>query len=124
MTDLIDRQAAIDALDKILPAWKQNDSMKNDFTRGIMVGAALAVERIVRVPSATIETAEDSSAENASSWEYIEPKQVLQRTVIGGLALLLRYRCKNCGYLSFSESKYCPECGRRMGEEDDSRRSD
>lgn len=118
MADLIDRQAAIDALDKILPAWKQNDSMKNDFTRGIMVGAALAVERIVRVPSATIETAEDFPAERTSSWEYIEPKQILQRTVIGGLSLLLRYRCKNCGYLSFSETNYCPDCGRRMESEE------
>ena len=46
--DLIDRQAAIDALDKIFPA----DPMRNDYTQGITCGAALATEYIKQLPSA------------------------------------------------------------------------
>lgn len=46
--DLISRQAAIDALDKIFPA----DPMRNDYTQGIACGAALATEFIEQLPSA------------------------------------------------------------------------
>ena len=42
MDDLISRQAAIDAVDKIFPA----DPMRNDYTQGIACGAALATEYI------------------------------------------------------------------------------
>ena len=48
MDDLISRQAAIDALDKIFPA----DPMRNDYTQGITCGAALATEYIKQLPSA------------------------------------------------------------------------
>lgn len=48
MDDLISRQAAIDALNKIFPA----DPMRNDYTQGITCGAALATEYIKQLPSA------------------------------------------------------------------------
>jgi len=48
MSDLIDRQQAIDVIDKIFPA----DPMRNDYTQGITCGAALATEYIKQLPSA------------------------------------------------------------------------
>ena len=48
MSDLISRQAAIEALEKIFPA----APMRNDYTQGITVGAALATEYIKQLPSA------------------------------------------------------------------------
>jgi hypothetical protein len=45
--DLIDRQQAIDVIDKIFPA----DPMRNDYTQGITCGAALATEYIKQLPS-------------------------------------------------------------------------
>lgn len=47
MSDLINRQAAIDVIDKILPA----EPMRNDYTEGITCGAALAAEFIKQLPS-------------------------------------------------------------------------
>ena len=47
MQDLISRQAAIDAIDKIFPA----DPMRNDYRQGITCGAALAEEYIKQLPS-------------------------------------------------------------------------
>lgn len=46
--DLISRQAAIDVLEKIFPA----DPMRNEYTQGITCGAALATEYIKQLPSA------------------------------------------------------------------------
>ena len=54
--DLIERQDAIDALDKIFPA----DPMRNDYTQGITCGAALATEYIKQLPSAQPEPREDA----------------------------------------------------------------
>ena len=48
MNDLISRQAAIDAIDKIFPV----DPMRDEYTQGITVGAALAMEYIKQLPSA------------------------------------------------------------------------
>ena len=50
MNDLISRQAALDAIDKIFPA----DPMHNEYTQGITCGAALAEEYIKQLPSACI----------------------------------------------------------------------
>lgn len=44
--DLISRQAAIDALNKIFPA----DPMKNDYTQGIATGSVLAIEYLKALP--------------------------------------------------------------------------
>lgn len=46
--DLISREKAIEAIDKIFPA----DPMRNDYTQGITCGAALATEYIKQLPSA------------------------------------------------------------------------
>lgn len=48
MNDLISRQAAINAIDKIFPV----EPMKNEYTQGITCGAALAAEYIKQLPSA------------------------------------------------------------------------
>jgi hypothetical protein len=48
MSVLIDRQAAINVIGKILPA----DPMHNEYTEGITCGAALAMEFIEQLPSA------------------------------------------------------------------------
>lgn len=48
MSDLISRQAAIDAIDAILPV----EPMKNEYTQGITCGAALAIEYVKQMPSA------------------------------------------------------------------------
>ena len=48
MNNLIDRQAAIDVLEKILPA----NPMKSEYTQGITCGAALAIEYVKQLPSA------------------------------------------------------------------------
>ena len=45
--DLISRQAAIDAIDAILPV----EPMKNEYTQGITCGAALAIEYVKQLPS-------------------------------------------------------------------------
>jgi len=46
--DNISRKAAIDVLGKIFPA----DPMRNDYTKGITCGAALATEYIKQLPAA------------------------------------------------------------------------
>lgn len=48
MADLIERQAAMEALDKIFPV----DPMRNDYTQGIACGAALAKIYVEQLPSA------------------------------------------------------------------------
>jgi hypothetical protein len=59
MSDLISRQAAIEALDKIFPA----DPMRNDYTQGIACGAALAKTYVEQLPSAQPESYECACCE-------------------------------------------------------------
>ena len=47
MSDLIDRQALIDDIDKLLPI----DPLKDEYTQGRTVGLALAMERIKQAPA-------------------------------------------------------------------------
>ena len=61
MADLITRQAAIEAIDKIFPA----DPMRNDYTQGITCGAALAEEYIKQLPPAQADSKEMSSTHKA-----------------------------------------------------------
>ena len=49
MSDTISRQAAIDAIDAILPV----EPMKNEYTQGITCGAALAIEYVKQLPPAS-----------------------------------------------------------------------
>jgi len=48
MSDLIERQKAIEAINKIFPA----DPMRDDYTQGITCGAALANIYVAQLPSA------------------------------------------------------------------------
>lgn len=48
MVDCISRQAAIDVIDKILPA----DPMRDEYAQGITCGAALAMEYVKQLPPA------------------------------------------------------------------------
>lgn len=113
MSDLIDRKAAIDVIDKIFPV----DPMRNDYTQGITCGAALAKEYIKQLPLA-------------------EPKR--GRWIIVTIGEMPRYRdspiyepiykCSCCGrttesYVRFEEPimpedadfpRYCPNCGALM----------
>ena len=61
MRDLIERKAAIDVIDKILPA----DPMRNEYTQGITCGAALAMEYVKQLPSAQPETHEKRTETHA-----------------------------------------------------------
>ena len=88
MNDLISRQAAIDVLGKIFPA----DPMRNDYTKGITCGAALATEYIKQLPS----------AERKGHWK-------------NAYALTeYRYRCSECFANHRARYDYCPSCGARM----------
>ena len=86
--DIISRQAAIDVLGKIFPA----DPMRNDYTKGITCGAALATEYIKQLPT----------AERKGHW--IELK-------CGSASL---WKCSECGELFLEDFYYCPNCGARM----------
>ena len=68
MSDLIDRQAAIDVIDKIFPV----DPMRNDYTKGITCGAALAKVYIKQLPSAEPLTEEDYTELRDRFGEYVE----------------------------------------------------
>ena len=104
MSDLISRQAAIDALDKIFPA----DPMRNDYTQGITCGAALATEYIKQLPSAE---------PKKGRWT---PKEQREKQEI--------FICSECGGWAYSpwigsrknpkpnrcNYRYCPHCGAHM----------
>ena len=57
--DTISRQMAIDVIDKIFPA----DPMRNDYTKGITCGAALAKTYVEQLPSAQPERLTDDDFE-------------------------------------------------------------
>ena len=63
-SDLISRQAAIDAIDAILPV----EPMKNEYTQGITCGAALAIEYVKQLPSAQPEPISESYAKAVMTW--------------------------------------------------------
>lgn len=96
MSDLIDRKAAIDVIDKIFPA----DPMRNEYTKGITCGAALAMEYIKQLPSA-------------------EPKK--GRWTVQGEPPMYVIECSCCGQKYFNHvgqslAKYCSNCGAKMEE--------
>jgi len=116
MDDLISRQAAIDALDKIFPA----DPMRNDFTQGIAYGTALAKTYVEQLPSAqpTVETKPRQSV--TTIWIDGEPpvyapvRHGKWVDVNGDDSL---WRCSVCGETQCCDSNYCGECGAMMDEE-------
>ena len=99
MSDLIDRQQAIDVIDKIFPA----DPMRNDYTQGITCGAALATEYIKQLPSAQPER---------KNGKWIRHDEI--KNVYGGICI----ECSECGekYVvqHILDEKYCRNCGADM----------
>ena len=93
MNDLISRQAAIDAIDAILPA----EPMKNEYTQGITCGAALAIEYVKQLPSAQPER---------NKGEWIETEFLKLR------------ECSCChvrwGMYDVENFNFCPNCGAEM----------
>ena len=87
--DTISRQMAIDVLCKIFPA----DPMRNDYTKGIACGAALAKTYVEQLPSA-------------------QPEEVIPHR---NYKYLSDYWCE-CGWHLGKKGnvKYCSECGRKV----------
>ena len=110
--DVISRQAAIEAIDKIFPA----DPMRNDYTQGITCGAALAEEYIKQLPSA-------QPQRKRGKWIYGEDNPGTGRD---------GWFCSKCGHFELWDysadmksaelnlPNYCPNCGADMrGEQDE-----
>ena len=76
MSDLISRQAAIDAIGKIFPA----DPMRNEYTQGITCGAALATEYIEQLPSTQPEIIHCTECKHYREYDskYVENAVVVQ----------------------------------------------
>lgn len=94
MSDLIDKQAAIDAIDKIFP----NDPMRNEYTQGITCGAALAEEYIKQLPVAEPER-------KPGEWNWVG----------------FNIESSECGFMPNFDSteplyRFCPNCGAYMRE--------
>ena len=70
MRDLIERKAAIDVIDKILPA----DPMRNEYTQGITCGAALAMEYVKQLPSAQPEIIRCKDCKYSEHW-YMDKRR-------------------------------------------------
>ena len=90
MTDLISRQAAIDALAKILPT----DPMKNEYTKGNIVGVSLALKYVMQLPSVQPDT--DEEIQNMQDMEQAQLDKVFELGREDAKAEIVR--CKNCKY--------------------------
>lgn len=111
--DLIERQAAIDA-------------MKDTF-KGTMVGTRVAVDAINRLPSAEprcIATIHLSQEQLDEAFEKVKADILSVKPKTGKwlIAEKDRYivhsvRCSVCGYCISWMANYCPDCGSRMLEE-------
>lgn len=107
MSDLIDRQAAIEAIDAVFPV----DPMKSVHTQGIALGAALAKTYIEQLPSAQPEPCEYC---NEDSDGYVKPieknNHAFVRFGMNGWELSLRAN----GWHGSTKIMYCPMCGREL----------
>ena len=90
--ELIDKQAAIDALAKILPT----DPMKNEYTKGNIVGVALALKYVMQLPSV--------QPERTGKWIRISPAKIYECSLCG----------KNVMTADIDEYHFCHGCGARM----------
>ena len=108
MSDLISRQQAIDALDKIFPA----DPMRNDYTQGITCGAALAEEYIKQLPSVT-PAPEKCYNKNH---DYAECDQFVCSRCGIELQDWCRVERDEDGDITYHEYEfnYCPNCGAKL----------
>jgi hypothetical protein len=103
MSDLIDRQAAIDVIDAVFPV----DPMKSEYAQGIACGAALAKTYVEQLPSADVRP-------------VIKGKWVSEirhhKTNDEEFDYWYTY-CSVCGChkrISWFDAKFCPNCGADM----------
>lgn len=104
MSDLISRQAAIDVIDKILPA----DPMRNEYTQGITCGAALAMEYVEQLPSAQPEPHYDEWCTDCKEYDqerHCCPRwnRVIRETLKD--AQLEIIRCKDCKWYGRTDKR-------------------
>ncbi len=108
MSDLVDRQAAIEIIDAVFPV----DPMKSEYAQGIACGAALAKTYVEQLPSAQPER-------KKGKWEEIE---VIPEAydIAGVKTWASKMRCNQCGFTTFAiegkfaQYNYCPNCGAQM----------
>ena len=94
-SDLISRQAAIEAIDAVFPV----DPMKSEYVKGIACGVALAKTYVEQLPSAQPER-------KKGKWTGVE-----------GLAGIGIFVCDQCAGFALMETDFCPNCGADMREE-------
>lgn len=96
MSDLIDRQEAIDALAKFVPY-----SICDESEKSYMNGLTDAYNLICQLPS-------------------VEPKKGRWVDIVemdsGGYPFKVGVCCSVCGFETLSEDNYCPCCGVKMSE--------
>ena len=88
---VISRQAAIDALAKILPT----DPMKNEYTKGNTVGVALALKCVMQLPSAQ-STYTNEQIQKMQDMHQAEVEKAFELGREDANAEIVR--CKNCKY--------------------------
>lgn len=103
MRDLISRYEAIEAIDKILPT----GPIKNEYTKGYIVGAALALKYVMQLPSVQPEA---SLMTMKAILEPEEIEKVIYKTKDAPIMMLPPVqpeiiRCKNCKY--YEGGWYC-----------------
>lgn len=67
MSDLIERQAAIEVIDAVFPV----DPMKSEYAQGIACGAALAKTYVEQLPSAQPEIIRCKDCKKNPQWEWV-----------------------------------------------------
>ena len=122
MSDLISRQAAIDALEE---PRKVPDSWTDEYAVGERAQYEKDVKALNSLPSAERREAQSSgceywdsesnfctlnrpSAERRGQWVSQEYMSEIDSFIY------TEYKCSNCGEISKKKSNYCPNCGARM----------
>lgn len=102
-TDLISRQAAIDAIQKDREtSWKDLENDDVEYRNGCDDGYAYSMQIISELPS----------VERKKGKWIGEPKDGIE-------AMFFKPKCSVCGFESADGKNYCPNCGADMRGEDD-----
>lgn len=97
MSDLISRQAAIDAIERLILPQVKGETAAEEINRVAWRCAInCAEEMIVHLPS----------AERRGRWEKIE--------LYAPSGDYVMFQCSECASLYYEPSSYCPDCGARM----------
>lgn len=100
MDDLISRQAAIVAIEKLILPQVKGETAAEEISRALTItwrcAISCAEEMIERLPS----------AERLGRWEKIELSAPSGDYVM--------FQCSECASLYYEPSSYCPNCGARM----------